>query len=519
MGYFDESEAQRAVDFIQTLCCHTKGRWAGVRFSLIPWQEQLTREIFGTKKDNGFRQINTVYCEVPKKNGKSEFAAAIALQGLVSDREQMGEVYSAATDKDQAGIVFHTAAEMVRKNILLRQRIKIIDSRKRMVDLKSGSIYQALSRETYTKHGLNPSRIVFDELHALPTRELWDILVEGTDTARDQQLIFAITTAGVYDPLSICWEVREYARQVEEGIIEDPSFHSVIYSAGKDEDWTDEDVWRRVNPSLGHIFDIDKVREYYEKVKSSPARQNNFRRYRLNQWVNQISRWLDMDAWEACGGRIVKKDLIGRECYAGLDLSSSIDLTAFVLVFPPVKRRERWKILPFFFVPEDRMAERAQRDRVPYPLWARAKLINATPGNVIDYDFVKKTVLEAGNLYKIREIAFDPWGAAKLTTDLANEGFEMVEHRQGFKSMSPPMKELEKMTLNREFSHGGHKVLRWCADNLTVSIDAAENLKPDKAKARERIDGMVALVMALGRAVVAQRAAESEYERRGLVVI
>ncbi len=517
MKDFDEQKATRAIRFFERHCTHIKGRWAGQRFQLIPWEGELLWELFGRVKPDGFRRYRICYCEIPKKNGKSELAAGIALKMLVADDEYGGEVYSAAADRKQAELVFDVAAQMVRNDPVLRKRLKIIDSRKQIADHRSNSFYQALSRETFTKHGLNPSAIIFDELHAQKTRELWDVLVEGTDAARTQQLIFAISTAGVYDQNSICWEIREHGRQILEGIIEDPSFLPVMYYADKGEDWENEKVWERVNPSLGYIFDLDVIRKHYKEAKEIPARQNNFRRYRLNEWVNQVSRWMPMDKWDLCDGEVAEKELLRRTCYGGLDLSSSIDMTAFVLVFPPVKKKEKWKVLPYFFIPEERMGERVKRDRVPYNLWVEAGLIEATPGNVIDYSFIKKRVVNCAKLFNLKEVAYDPWGAVKLAVELnGDEGIDMVEFRQGFKSMSPPTKELLVLVLGKQIEHGGNPVLRWCADNMVVEIDAAENIKPNKQKATERIDGMVALIMGLGRAIVNEEG--SIYDERGVLV-
>lgn len=516
---FDEAKAQRAVNFIETLCTHTKGRWAGVRFKLLPWQKELVRNLYGTvEPDTGLRRYRLCYVEVPKKNGKTDLAAAIALKQLVADDEQGGEVYSAAADKKQANLVYQVAAKMVRNNAVLSKRLRVLDSVQRIIDYKTNSFYQVLSSEAFTKYGLNPSAVIFDELHAQPNRELWDVLVEGTNIAREQQLIFAITTAGIWDPNSICWEVREHARQVAEGIVEDRRVLPVIYGAERDDDWEDEKVWRRVNPSLGVIFDIENLREHWREVIETPARQNNFRRFRLNQWVSQVSRYIPMDAWDACAAPVDPAMLLKRPCYGGLDLSSSLDLTAFVLLFPPDGDDEKWRVLVKCYVPEENIPGRVKRDRVPYDLWMQAGQIIPTPGNVVDYAFIRRDVNNAAKIYDLRELAYDSWGAVKLASKLQDEdGIPMVEFRQGWKSMSPPTKELLKLVKSGALAHGGHKVLRWCADNLVVKIDAAENVKPEKDKARERIDGIVALIMALGRAMLAKQKRRSVYEDRGLV--
>lgn len=509
-------KAELAFKFIQNLT-NTKGKWAGKPFVLLPWQEKLITDLYGDVDKKGIRRKRLCYCEIPKKNGKSELAAAIALKQLVADGEIGGEVYSAAADRMQAGIVYSIAASMVRNNKYLSNRLKIIDSQKRIVDEETNSFYQVLSSEAYTKHGINPSAIVFDELHAQPDRELWDTLVEGTDTAREQQLIFAITTAGIWNINHICWEIREHARQVIDGIIQDDSFLPVIYSADINDDWESPDVWKRVNPSLGYIFDISKIQKHYEEVKVTPARQNNFRRFRLNQWVQESSRWISMEIWDSCRGNYSAESLRGRICFGGLDLSSTTDLSAFVLVFPPVDSNEHWKVLCKAYIPERSILIRAKRDRVPYLMWKEQGYITATPGNVIDYEYIKKDILNSSVMYKLESLAFDPWGAVKLSTELSEyHGINMVEFRQGYKSMSPAMKELYRKIISREIEHDGNPVLRWCADNVVITMDPTENIKADKSKSTERIDLIVALVMSMGGCMSDKK---SIYESRGVITL
>jgi len=510
-------KAIRAINFIQTLCTHTKGRWSGLPFVLLAWQFKLIWQIFGTCHPDGSRQYRIIYCEIPKKNGKSELAAAIALICLVADDEAGGEVYSAAADKDQAGLVYQVAAQMVRNRKVLGKRLKIIDSTKRIIDHKYNSFYKVLSAESFTKHGINPSAIIFDEVHAQPKRDLWDVLVEGTDYAREQQLVFAITTAGIYDKNSIGWELHDKADQIQRGIIKDDEFLPVLYCADKKKDDPgDPKVWKRLNPSVGHIFTIKKIKKDYETVKNNPARLNNFLRFRLNIWVNQITRWIDMFQWDQCQGKIDKGTLLGRECFGALDLSSTTDLSSLALVFPPVEPGEKWKTLSKCYVPEETIIKRSQEDRVPYNLWSEAGYITATPGNVIDYAFIRKDVVAFAKIFNLKEVAFDPWGAVKLAVELGEEdGIEMVEHRQGYKSMSPSSKEFEKLVIAQQLEHDGNPVLRWCVDNLVVTMDAAENIKPAKDKARERIDAAVAVIMAIGRAII-NFDENSIYNKRGM---
>ncbi|MEO5366044.1 MAG: terminase large subunit [Magnetococcus sp. WYHC-3] len=516
--------ACHVIAFIETNCTHIKGRWAGHPFRFVPWQiEDVIIPAFGTLKEDGRRQYRFVYVEIPKKNGKSELGSAIALYLLVGDGEDGGEVYSAAGDTDQASLIYYPAAQMVRNSKALKNRLKVIDSRRRIVDFKTNSFYQVLSAEHHTKHGINPSGICFDETHAQPNRELWDVLTEGTDVAREQQMILVTTTAGISDKNSIGWEIHDTARRVKKarkrGQEIDSTFLPIIYATDEKDDWESEKVWAKCNPSLGHLFDLENLRDHYKSVKTNPARLNNFLRFRLNKWVGQITRYIPMDKWDECLGKIDIGHLLKRLCFGGLDLSSTQDLTAFVLVFPPEKSNEKWLILPKFYVPEDKIQEKSKKDRVPYDMWQKAGFLTATPGNVVDYSFIRRDINNASKIYTLKEVAYDPWGAVKLATELnENDGIVMVEHRQGFKSMSPPTKDLLKMILGGDFIHDGNPVLRWNADNLAVKIDAAENVKPEKDKSADRIDGIVALIMALGRALI-NFEKKSVYEDRGLLVI
>ena len=349
----DERKARRVIDFIQCLK-HTKGEFHGKPFRLLPWQEKIIRDVFGTvREDDHSRALRTTaYIEIPKKQGKSELGAAIALNMLVNDDEWKAEVYSCASDRQQAAIVFDVAVDMVKQSPALMKRIKIIPSMKRMVYQPTGSIYQVLSSEVATKHGLNVSACIFDELHTQPTRALYDVMTQGSGDARKQPLWFFLTTAGT-DRNSICWEVHQKALDILEGRKRDPRFYPVIFGLPDEADWQDERNWYRANPSLGHTISIDKVRDAYRKALETPADENMFRQLRLNQWIKQSVRWMPMDKWDECGGAVNPYELEGRVCYAGLDLSSTSDLTTLVLVFPPTEDSGVYTVLPFFWLPED----------------------------------------------------------------------------------------------------------------------------------------------------------------------
>lgn len=516
-SYYDKDAADYAVNFIECLS-HTKGKWSGKPFELIDWQEQIIRDIFGTLKPNGYRQFNTAYIEIPKKMGKSELAAAVALLLCCGDGEERAEVYGCAADRQQASIVFEVAADMVRMSPALSKRVKILSATKRIVFQPTNSFYQVLSAEAYSKHGFNIHGVVFDELHTQPNRKLFDVMTKGSGDARTQPLYFLITTAGS-DTKSICYETHQKAKDLLEGRKVDPTFYPVIYGADESDDWTDPKVWKKANPSLGITVGIDKVKAACESAKQNPAEENTFRQLRLNQWVKQAVRWMPMDKWDKCAFAVNEEDLFGRVCYGGLDLSSSIDITAFVLVFPPEDEDDKYVVLPYFWLPEETLNLRVNRDHVPYDVWEKQGYLKTTEGNVVHYGFIEKFIESLGEKYNIREIAFDRWGAVQMVQNLEGMGFTVVPFGQGFKDMSPPTKELMKLTLEEKVAHGGHPVLRWMMDNIFIRTDPAGNIKPDKEKSTEKIDGAVATIMALDRAIrCGNDTSASVYDGRGLLV-
>lgn len=515
---YDKDAADYAVMFIESLC-HTKGTWAGKPFELIDWQEQIIRDLFGILKPNGYRQFNTAYVEIPKKMGKSELAAAVALLLTCGDGEERAEVYGCAADRQQAAIVFDVAADMVRMCPALSRRVKILASQKRIIYKPTNSFYQVLSAEAYSKHGFNIHGVVFDELHTQPNRKLFDVMTKGSGDARMQPLYFLITTAGT-DTHSICYETHQKAKDILEGRKIDPTFYPVIYGADESEDWTDPKVWRKANPSLGITVGIDKVRAACESARQNPGEENAFRQLRLNQWVKQAVRWMPMEKWDACAFAVNEDDLEGRVCYGGLDLSSTTDITAFVLVFPPTDEDDRYVVLPYFWIPEDSMDLRVRRDHVPYEVWERQGYLMTTEGNVVHYGYIEKFIERLGEKFNIREIAFDRWGAIQMVQNLEGMGFTVVPFGQGFKDMSPPTKELMKLVLEKRIAHGGHPVLRWMMDNIYIRTDPAGNIKADKERSTEKIDGAVATIMALDRAIrCGNVSTASVYDDRGILFI
>ena len=517
-SHYDEEKADRAVRFIENLK-HTKGKWAGKRFWLLPWQEQIIRDIFGVIKEDGKRQFRTAYIEIGKKNGKSELAAAVALYLLYADNEPSAEVYGAAADRQQASIVFDVAKKMTEMTPALIKRSKIMAATKRIVNYSNAGFYQVLSAEVGTKHGLNVSGLVLDEVHAQPNRQLYDVLTKGSGDAREQPLYFLITTAGT-DKESICYELHTKALDIMEGRKIDHTFYPVVYGLKDDDDWHDEDNWYKANPSLGQTIQIDRVRDMYNEALDNPAEENVFKQLRLNMWVSSLTRFIPEHIYDLGDKPIDLEALKGRDCYGGLDLSSTGDITAFVLMFPPRSEYEYYIMLPFFWIPEDTIPLRVRRASVPYDVWHRQGYLNATEGNVIHYGFIEKFIEDLGETYHIREIAFDRWGATQMVQDLEGMGFTVVPFGQGYKDMSPPTKEFYKLLMEGKINHGGNPVMRWMSGNVVVDTDPAGNIKCTKAKSPEKIDGIIAAIMALDRCIRNGNGSGSIYDDpdRGLLV-
>jgi phage terminase large subunit-like protein len=509
-SHYDETKADRAVRFIENLK-HTKGKWAGKPFWLFPWQEQVIRDVFGIVDENGKRQFRTAFVEIGKKNGKSELAAAVALHLLYADNEPSAEVYGAAADRQQASIVFDVAKQMVEMTPALLKRSKIMGATKRIVNYSNAGFYQVLSAEVATKHGLNVSGLVFDELHAQPNRKLYDVLTKGSGDAREQPLYFLITTAGT-DRESICYELHQKAKDILDGRKIDPSFYPVVYGLADDDDWHDEANWYKANPSLGQTITIERVRDMYREALDNPAEENVFKQLRLNMWVSSLTRFIPEYIYDLGKDPIDISSLEGRDCYGGLDLSSTGDITAFVLMFPPRDETGKYIMLPFFWVPEETIPIRVRRASVPYDVWHQQGFLLATEGNVIHYGFIEQFIHELGEKYHILEIAFDRWGATQMTQDLEGMGFTVVPFGQGFASMSPPTKEFYKLLMEGRIQHGGNPIMRWMAGNVVVDTDPAGNIKCTKAKSPEKIDGIVAAIMALDRCIRHEGATGSVYD-------
>lgn len=515
-SHYDKKKADRAVTFIENLC-HTKGKWAGTPFWLLPWQEQLIRDIFGIVKADGNRQFRTEFVEICKKVGKSELAAAVALYLLYADNEPSAEVYGAAADRQQASIVFDVAKQMVEMSPALMKRSKLMGATKRIVNYSNAGYYQVLSAEVGGKHGFSVSGLVFDEIHTQPNRQLYDVLTKGSSDARQNPLHFIITTAG-NDRHSIAYELHTKAVDILEGRRVDPTFYPVVYGLKDDEDWEDEANWYKVNPSLGYTVDIERLRDAYGEAKQNPADEVTFKWLRCNMWVSSTVAWIP-DAIYMRGNEPIDVDaLAGRDCYAGLDLSSTGDITALVLIFPPRNEDEKYVLLPYFWIPEETIPRRVKANSVPYDIWEKQGYIMSTEGNVIHYDFIEKFIMDLSEKYHILEIAVDRWNATQMIQNLEGEGFTIVPFGQGFSSMSAPTKEFYRLLMEGRIIHGGNPVLRWMAGNVVIDTDPAGNIKVTKAKSKEKIDGIVAAIMALDRCIRQEGQSGSVYDERGLLV-
>lgn len=450
------------------------------------------------------------------KTHNSELAAAIALYLLYADNEPSAEVYGAACDRNQASIVFDVARQMVEMSPALMRRSKIRTAGKHIINYRNAGFYQVLSAETGTKHGLNVSGLVFDEIHAQPNRKLYDVLTKGSGDAREQPLFFIITTAG-NDKNSICYELHTKALDLMAGRKKDSTFYPVVYGLEHEEDWKDEANWYKANPSLGHTIQIDRVREAYRNAVENPAEENVFKQLRLNIWTSASIRWIPEQVYDKGNLPMDRDALRGRLCYGGLDLSSTSDITALVLAFPPRTEEEKYILLPFFWLPEDTLELRCRRDHVLYDVWQKQGFIQTTEGNVIHYGFIEKFIERLGETYHIREIAYDRWNATQMVQNLEDMGFTMVPFGQGFKDMSPPSKELFKLLMEGNIIHGGNPVLKWMAGNVVMRQDPAGNIKPDKEKSVEKIDGIVASIMALDRCIRNRTGSGSVYDERGVI--
>ncbi len=531
--WFDAQAADAAAGFFPRYLRHTEGEWAGRPFVLADWQERdIIRQAFGWKRRDGTRRYRRVIVWIPRKNGKTELAAGVSILALIGDGEMGGQVYSIASDKDQASIVFNKAATMVGYSDQLKRDLECFKPSIYCPALNAS--FKPLSGRPQGKHGLSASGLIGDEVHEWDGDELYTFVHQST-AARRQPIEFLISTAGKKSGYG--WVLWEECQRILAGDSADEETLVVIYAADPEDDWKSEATWRKANPNLGVSPKLEYIRAECEKAAESPRLENKFKNFHLNIWTEQAVRWLPIDVWDQNGLADPRAELVRdgqrrivndrwqsfshglrhRRCFAGLDLSSTRDLTAWVLVFPPEDEGGRWIWVPRIFMPRENIEQRVKRDKAPYDLWLQSGALIATEGNVTDYGAIKRQVYEDAECFKLEGLAIDRWNATQLATELQDEGLPVTLFGQGFASMSAPSKELERQVLGHEIDHGGHPVLRWCPGNVAVEEDAAENIKPTKAKSTERIDPIVAGIMGLGIAMASEREQVSVYASRGLV--
>ena len=512
--YFDKEEANRAVSFIETFITHTKGSLTGHNMILEKWQkDDIIKPLFGWKdKKTGLRKYRQCYIEIPRKNGKSTLAAAVALYILFADSERGAEVYSCAGDRSQASIIFDIAKSMVQNNLQLKDRAEIY--RSSIVNPVKGNTYRALSADAKLQHGHNAHAILFDELHTQPTHELYHTMKTSMG-ARTQPLLICLTTAGSSKTDgNICWEIHDYACKVRDEIICDEQFLPVIYAADDEDDIEKESTWKKANPNYGVSIRKEYIKAEAQMAMDLPSYENSFRRLHLNQWTTNEVKWLSDDQWMKCDEQLHIEKLANKNCFGGLDLSSVRDLSALTLVFPMDDGSIH--VLPFYWLPQMTAQERSKKDKVPYLEWARQGFIELTDGDVQDYEFIRHKINDLALKYNINSVAYDRWNSSQLVLQLQDDGAKMNPFGQGFASMSAPTKEMEKMVLKKKIVHGGNPVLRWQIQNVQLRTDPAGNCKPDKQRSSEKIDGVVSLVMGLGE-WMSEDIGSSIYDSRGII--
>lgn len=519
---WNQANVDRVLQFSRMLK-GTKGRWRGVPLELMDWQiHYVVAPIFGweiwsEEHSRWVRLIRSAYIEVPRKNGKSTLCSALALFLLAADREPGAEIYSLAGSKEQARIILNPAIEMVNACSPLAKRLECWPGRGSIVAPATGSILKALSSDAGLQHGLNVHGALVDELHVHKSRDQVDAMESGQGS-RVQPLTITITTADDGDDTTIYSEKRTYAERVAGGLVSDPTHLVAIYAAPADAEWTDETVWAQANPGLGVTVGLDYLRSQARRAKELPAAENTFRRLHLCQRVKQATRWISLGAWDVTAGMVDEGSLVGARCFGGLDLSSRRDLAAFVLVFPTPGGRV---VLPRFWLPSGALElDKRKLLRPTFEAWARQGWLKIIPGEALDYSVIRDRILADAARFELVEVAYDRWGAEQLAGQLETAGVVAWAIPQTTTRMNEPSRALEDDVIDGRVIHGGHPVLRWCVDNAVIEEDGSGRIKPSKRRAKERIDGVVALVNAIAAELRPREdAGPSIYESRELVVL
>jgi len=525
--YFDKKSAEKTIDFIQQLE-HTKGKFASkmlnesVKIKLEPWQQFIIYNLYGWKNKQGLRRYTRAYIEVARKNGKTTLAAALANYHFFADKEISPEVYFGATKQAQAALAWNEADRQIQRHKYLKLIAHKYNSKQHIVIPKSGAVMRPLGRDSKTEDGLNPSFAVIDEYHAHPDAGIIDVIESGMG-AREQPLIIIITTSGT-NYSGPCYEEHNHLKKILEGSIPAvDSFFGIIFTLDENDDWKNPKVWIKANPNLGVSVDMARLSEQIELAASSTVKITNVKTKRLNIWCKSIMSWIKYSDWEKCNLAYNEADLIGRECYGAMDLSSTQDITAISLTFPPIAEGEPYKHIYRFYIPEDLMQEKEDMDKVPYQQWVNDGFIIATPGNVIDYDWIEQDIKKDAEKYKIIDFCFDPYHAQEIVNHLTDSGINMIPIQQGYRMMAPMCDNFEKRVLSREMSHNDNPVMKWMITCVDVKSDRQGNvmpMKPRRDSNGKRIDGVVANIMSLGRASLqASVNKKSIYEERGVLTV
>jgi phage terminase large subunit-like protein len=552
---FSQEKADAACNFFELILKHTADEWYGKSFLLAPWQEEALTQVFGNVDEDGNRLIQLVYMEIPKKAGKTEFAAGLLLLCMMLDPNPGCQVYGAGAALRQATNVYRAACKMVEQSSILKKRLRLLRSTYRIVKRQDpDSFYGAVAADGDLSDGVNPSVVVADEVHRWKTRkqlENWDVLSLGGIT-RKQTLTIAITTAGVQNESPLAWRLHEKTKRIQQGVVEDPTFFGRIYGASEDDDWTAEATWIKANPSLvqnGGFLPLEKIREKYQAALSDPEAMFAFKKYYLNIWGMRENRAIDMARWDACGHQAnnckvqflpwkaagllpkgpedkvrrlpeaIEQHFAGRKCWAGVDLSMTTDMSAVSFVFPC--EDGGYEVLPFFWMPASDTRKRELRDGMPYRLWAQTgylELCDHAEGTRISLEDVQARIMWGMEKFDLQEVCYDPWNFRQMLDRLQDAGITCVEIRQGYATLSLASKEFLASVNAGQLYHGGHPVLKWNASCLSTK-EINDNLmfsKPERNKSSLRIDGIAAATNALVRAMLDN---ESVYNERGILFL
>jgi phage terminase large subunit-like protein len=527
---YDFLQADKAVKFLSRL--KLTGDFHGQPFKVMPWQEQIIREVYGTLNERGIRQYRYVYVETAKKNAKSQLLSGIGIKHLYDKSEPHGQIVLCAGDKNQARKdIYEPLVEMIEQEPELERRVRITDSMKEIENRETGTRLQVISSESYTKHGWNISCCIFDELHVQPNRSLYDVMLKGAGLARRQPIWWFVTTAGDDpDRTSIAWEVHEKAvsiikaRKKGDQQKDIPTWYPVIYAYDGDDIWNERN-WKKANPSLGTTIRIEDMRDLAQEAKLHPADERLFRWLNLNQWITtKLSSWLPLDLWDGARGNWKRTDMLGEDCYLGGDFSTTTDLSSVCLIFPPQKTHEDWRWSWETWIPEEALVERVRQDHVPYDTWARDAWITPTAGNAIDYTTIENTILDIRKQFNVLELGSDPAFATMLLQRLMAAGLECADIQQSYNVLTDPMNIVETLLRERKATHDGNPLVRWAFGNTSIHKNGNAQIKYVKEHRghsivrSKRIDPIAALVCGMARAKLYNTEA-SVYEGRGLITI